>query len=291
MVNAALKNKLIYRIGHSAGFYSEFNNMVLAIIYCQKNGIDLEIYSKYANFGHKNGWTDFFEPFLKESKNPIHYLINERFDNPKGGVRGLLFKVYKLLHPNVLLTADLWNAFRDFDNNDQCLSDLRHDARKKIEQIYIFNNHTKIEITSLMNKVDMAEPYLGFHIRGGDKSIEHELVPIQKYISKAEFYSNIRSAFVSTDDYTFVENLREEYPYWSFQTLTKPSDRGYVQSNFNKLSNKEKKEQLINMFASMEYLSRADQCFCTFSSNIGMFLGMRIGEKAVGVDFDKWRVW
>ena len=45
------------------------------------------------------------------------------------------------------------------------------------------------------------------------------------------------------------------------------------------------------MFASMELLSRTSITFCTYSSNIGMFLGMRMGDRAIGIDMDKWMIW
>lgn len=41
----------------------------------------------------------------------------------------------------------------------------------------------------------------------------------------------------------------------------------------------------------MELLSNASLSFCTYSSNIGMFLGMRMGKRAVGVDLDHWMIW
>ena len=41
----------------------------------------------------------------------------------------------------------------------------------------------------------------------------------------------------------------------------------------------------------MELLSRASITFCTYSSNIGMFLGMRMGDRAIGVDMDNWMIW
>lgn len=52
---------LIFHIGHSAGFYSEFNNMVIAILYCRKHGIDFNIYSSDSNFRIKKaGKTTFY---------------------------------------------------------------------------------------------------------------------------------------------------------------------------------------------------------------------------------------
>lgn len=62
------KDKLIFHLGHSAGFYSEFNNMVLAILYCKQHSIDFRLYSADANFGIRKGWRDYFLPFCAEKK-------------------------------------------------------------------------------------------------------------------------------------------------------------------------------------------------------------------------------
>ena len=41
----------------------------------------------------------------------------------------------------------------------------------------------------------------------------------------------------------------------------------------------------------MEAMCHSELTICTFSSNIGMYLGMRIGNRAVGIDMDKWMIW
>lgn len=74
-----MKKTLIFHIGHSAGFYSEYNNMVLAILHCKKYHIDFKLYSEDANFGLKNGWTDFFLTFCNEVTDDFHHIYNKRF--------------------------------------------------------------------------------------------------------------------------------------------------------------------------------------------------------------------
>ena len=46
------------------------------------------------------------------------------------------------------------------------------------------------------------------------------------------------------------------------------------------------------MFASIDILSRAEYTVGTFSTNPGMFLGMRMAKgKMIGVDYDSWMIW
>ena len=286
-----MKQKLIFHIGHSAGFYSEFNNMVLAILYCRRHNIDFELYSKDANFGQKKGWEDFFMPFCPETTWYGHHYINQRYSNPKGGKRKLLMELYKIIHPNIFLTPDLWPIFRHIDNGEMTTREVMLASTPIVQEIYRFNAQTQSEIDCLTNRIKIDEPYLGFHIRGGDKTAEHDILDVEQYISLAENRSEIKTAFVYTDDYEFICILKQKYPNWNFYTLTSEDEHGYFHNDFLNLSPLEKRCNLLKMFASMELLSGAEYTFCTYSSNPGMFLGMRIGERAVGVDFDEWRIW
>lgn len=285
------RQKLVFHLGHSAGFYSEFNNMVLAILYCQRHDIDFILYSSDANFGHSKGWNDFFLPFCHETRNPVHHYINHRFSVPTGGKRKLLYDTYKHLHPHTSLTSELWDNFRHIDQNELPSEDIRNLSSTIIENIYRFNPSTQQQVNSLIDSVDLPKEYVGFHIRGGDKTSEHDILTLSEYITKAEVMTDLRDAFVYTDDYRFIEALQVQYPYWNFRTLTPTEDRGYFHNDFLKLDATTRIKKTVNMFASMELLSQASLSFCTFSSNIGMFLGMRMGKRTIGVDMDNWMIW
>lgn len=285
------KPTLVFHLGHSAGFYSEFNNMVLAILYCQRHNIDFRLYSADANFRIKKGWQDFFIPFCPETCNPAHHYINHRFSEPKGGKRRLLYNAYKQLHPSTFLTSKLWNSFRHIDQTELSTIETRDLAASIISRIYRFNPTTQQQVENLLQSIELPDEYVGFHVRGGDKTSEHDILTLSEYISKAEALTPIRNAFVYTDDYRFFETLKEEYSSWQFYTLTPKEDHGYFFDEFMSLTPIERARKTINMFASMELLSRAAMTFCTFSSNVGMFLGMRIGDRAIGVDMDNWMIW
>ncbi len=283
--------RLVFHLGHSAGFYSEFNNMVLAILYCQRHNIVFELYSADANFRIKKGWQDYFLPFCNESRNPVHHYINHRFNAPKGGKRKLLYDTYKRFFHNNCLMSELWNDFRHIDHSELTTSEVQKLSAPIINDIYRFNPSTQKQIENLISTINLCCPYIGFHIRGGDKQSEHDLLSIDKYISRAEKLSGIRQGFISTDDYRNYEALCEQYPNWKFYTLTPNTNYGYYQDQFTKLTPQQRYNELLILFASMELLSRAELTICTFSSNIGMFLGMRMGDRAIGVDMDNWMIW
>jgi hypothetical protein len=58
VLNNSYKSKLVFGIGIHAGFYSEINNMVIAMVYCLHNGIKFSLHSSNANFRYKSGWED-----------------------------------------------------------------------------------------------------------------------------------------------------------------------------------------------------------------------------------------
>ena len=295
--------KLIFHLGCDSGFYSEFNNMVLAMIYCLKSQIRFSMYSADANFGYKDGWQDYFLPFCEEVNDKFHHKYNARTENPWFSVHGLArweYLLWRLKHKHTYLTIDLFCKFRQVScarieysiPQLELKGDLRTVAHEIIKMIYRFNPETLSEIRKLIQPLDLPDKYIGFHIRGGDKFTEHELLQCSAYIDKAEKLSLLRKAFVLTDDYRIIETLKQNYPQWRFYSLTESSERGYFHAKFQSQDKESKKKDLIKLFASMEILRMSELFVGTFSSNVGMFLGMCMEkERAYGVDFDEWLLW
>lgn len=295
-----MKNKkLIFHFGHSAGFYSEFNNMVLAILYCKIHDIKFMLYSQDAVFRENLGWSDYFLPFYKEIFfRPLHF-INGRTNNPKLGIKTKLYGfLHKTFFSDIYMTQDLWTKFRDLDKTFEQVNikgieynDIRKACKSLIEDIYIFNDRTRSEVDDLKSTIDLKGDYIALHIRGGDKKIEYEILNIGKYMEKVSQISDIKQIFVSTDDYHFFELLRDKYKEYDFLTISESNYNGYMQMNYVMSDGSERRKQLVNMFASMEFLLNAKHTICTFSSNVGMFIGMVKEENVHPVDFPNWRIW
>lgn len=299
--NSFEQDELIFHVGSDAGFYSEFNNMVLAIAYCLKYRIKFLLYSEDANFGYKEGWTDFFVPFCDEVTSKFHRKHNLRYVDPfflSRGFNRIKVLLYRLSHRHTYLTSDLFYRFRTVDFQRMFFSipelgidgNLRDISRYIIEMIYQFNENTELEIKNLIKSIELPDKYIGLHIRGGDKFVEHELEACATYMTKAEQLSSLREAYVLTDDYTVIQTLRRDYPYWHFYTLTDPSEKGYFHQSFLKQTADDRRKKLIKLFASMELLRSSELFVGTLSSNPGMFLGMCM-DRVYGIDIDEWTVW
>lgn len=302
-LNSSFKRKFIFNFGYNAGFYSEFNNMVLAIIYCLENGYQFILYSKDAKFCIDKGWTDYFMPFCPETRNSINHFINRRRIKSDfiSIIRSLLIYIYKLFIRDTFFTSDLWDYFhsREMENKKYNFpelgiygEDLRTTCGKIVSMIYKFEPKTKSLLISIQHSIEMPNNYVGFHIRRGDKFIETDEISLDKYIDKANFITDIRTAFVLTDDYDVILLLKRQYKDWIFYTLTNTSEHGYVFKKSISKSPNEKKHEMIKLFASIQYLQDSNFFIGTFSSNPGMFLGMvKTSSSTFGVDLNNWQIW
>ncbi|WP_051931119.1 hypothetical protein [Gillisia sp. Hel_I_29] len=299
-LNSSFPKNITFNIGVDAGFFSEFNNMVLAMLYCLQNKIRFTIYSKKANFALKNGWTDFFIPFCEESSFYLHSRYNKRSYQLRNS-NLLPPKVLKKITRSNFLTQDIWNYFRneEFFNtrfnipelglDNSCLLDA---TQVIIKMIWQYDPQSKKIIDDHINSLNIPQNYIAIHIRSGDKLIETDLYNIQLYMKKAIAISDVKNAFILTDNYSIIEQLLENYPDWKFYTLCNPSERGYIHADFVNKDKTQKFLQHLKLFASMDICYNSDKFIGTYSSNPGMFMGMRTGEdKCFCIDYDSWILW
>lgn len=305
-VNNSFKKKLIFHFGTGAGFYSEFNNMILCMLYCLKHNIRFILYSKDASFFDKNGWIDIFIPFCEESHSTFHHYFNKRKSyiySKKTLLQEIKEKIfltgtwgYKMMTGNYL-TNDIFFECRTtwFENDSfdfpqlEISGNTRESAGKLIDIVYKFNPDYSDKIMSTISNMNLPNKYVGIHARGGDKIVERDILSYKVYIDKAEKTTSIRNAFILTDDYRIYEDMVKEYPNWAFYTLTFKDETGYDNIKFIKSSKERKRKELLKIFTSLEIMRKADYFFGTYSSNPGMFLGMCMpAEKIYCLDHDHW---
>jgi len=113
-LNESFEKKLVFHLGSRSGFFSEYNCMLLCMIYCLQHEIQFQLYSRDLSISVRDGWTDFFEPFCPETTKNLHRLFNSRFPRPTPQ-----FKLRKAMGPLVkalcgcdYLTYELWDDFR-----------------------------------------------------------------------------------------------------------------------------------------------------------------------------------
>ena len=303
-INKSFKRVLIFKIWLNSGFFSEYNNMILAMLYCLENRIQFKLSSNGANFNTQFGWNGYFDSFCDSVvDNRLHYrtldwryslkLVVKRFD--RLAVHSLLS--YMSFWKKELLTQDVFGKCRD---------KLRYRKRHVIPELgfrgstqeicsmlvcltWKYNDSTNKRIKEILKTLSLPDKYVSIHVRRGDKIVESPYYSLERYFEKLG--TKNKNLFVATDDYTVIEDIKKKYPDWNVWTLCSPLERGYVQSVADKESFQEKDRNMILLFATMEILNRSERFVGTYNSNIGMFQGMRNPSICNGVDFDHWVVW
>jgi hypothetical protein len=269
--------------------------MIFAMLYCLQNKIRFVLYSKDANFGYKNGWTDYFEPFCDPAISRIHSYLNVREFGEKTKIKnlktallkakGILLKFCdRILKPFVpfYYTQDLWGNFfnpemLNIKYNIPELSingDFIHACNRLVELTWNYNDETKKKIRDVSETLHLPDAYISCQIRGGDKYKEYTLLPVEVYINEISMYTTYRDVFVLTDDYRIIETLKQNYTQWNWHTLCKPSERGYFHSAFRKADKRIKKENMLKLIASIEISNKSNVFIGTRTTNPCVFMSL-----------------
>lgn len=295
-LNESYNSKLIHHFGTGYGFYSELNSLLFSTLFCLQNKLRLELYSKDAQFTFGNGWTEFFKPFCPDFNNDFigkrisrDYINNHRNKH--------ICYLYKMITGNDILNDIYWFCRSSwFEHSHFHITelgidgDIRQAMKVIIPIVYRFNDKYISIIEQFIQNVNLPKEYIGIHVRAGDKKTERELITPQAYIEKARDNSDCHNIFVATDDYRIFENLRDANPDYHFFTSTSPEEKGYDQQQFVMSSNEAIRQNLIEMFASIEIFLKSELFIGTYSSNPGMFIGMQIKNRMIGMDFDNWLI-
>lgn len=310
-LNSSYSPGFAYGIGLQAGFFSEVNLMVLAIVYCLHHKIKFNLHSGKANFKLEQGWNDYFETFCPETggkelerldtRERIQYKVD--WTKPKRLYRLLKyeFKIYSI-------KRELGVNFLTFDLLDEILNrqlehihydipelgisgDLREACRVVSNIIWNINIPTKQLIENQIASLTLPAQYVGFQIRRGDKHQEIDFTDTNSYFEKALHQSLLRKAFVLTDDYGVIEDVKKRYPEWDIYTLCRPDERGYTHADFFAKSKEAIYQDTVKLMANIEILEKSQLFVGTFSANPSMFLGMIMDRnKTVSVDVP-WQIW
>lgn len=296
-INSSFDKKLVFRLGFDAGFYSEFNMMILAAVYALKNDLKFEINSTFANFRLKDGWNDYFVPFFPESRKSFNKSYNYR---PYGVTANSKVDCFiKTLFNIEFFTQDVWHKLRDKQFWEEEVKILNgkfelsflETCSTVVQMCYQFNPTVEGMIQERNQKITLPIHYVGIHIRRGDKINETSLFSLNLYFKRAESITDIRAAYISTDDVNIIKIIAKNHPNWQIFHRSGLKMDGYNQEKFSLKSGQDKFESLVDLFADVRILTEATIFLGTATTNVGMFIGMKRGDKnCFYLDSEKWRV-
>ncbi|MEI6873735.1 MAG: hypothetical protein WCL50_01250 [Spirochaetota bacterium] len=297
-LNSSYRSKLVFRFGDHSGFFSEFNNLVLAVLYCLDTRRQFVLYSPPdGSLSYRLGWNDYFLPFCEQVTQGFHKEHNERFRGTKLPFRLRTEReIYKLRYGFNWFTYELWEKFRSERFAEKKFriprlginGDLLSATAAIIPLLWRFNPEFGAMVDGAVASISLPGDYLGLHIRGGDKVLEAKIYEPSEYMKLLGSRSELREVFVLTDDFRNVELLRDRYPGHDFTTLCRPSEQGYDFAALQSLSKESQYGDYAKLVASLEILKRARLTVGSYSTNPGMFMGMFMGERFIGVDSDHW---
>lgn len=300
-LNHSFKPVLIYHVGIDAGFVTEYTSMVNAMLYCLENHIQFKLYSADANFGYRNGWSDYFAPFCDEVTESFNHRYN-RHPAPswkriireawckkqpnllKWKIKTVIFrkigayKARRIYGPHTLLTHQIpFNPCKTFHIPELGIEGDYIHAFQQISQVaWKLNTDLQQEKLRLARSLKLPPTYAGIQVRGGDKVTEVRLLPPTYYAQIATDKLHASDVFVLTDDYTLFNQLEQAAPSVRWYTLCTPQEKGYVNSQFTQTRGNRKLEQMTRFLASMEILMHASVYAGSIAPGPSLFLLKRM---------------
>lgn len=285
--NLKFKDKCSFFIGrHKAGFFSEINVMLCALIYCYNKKIKFTLHYKPDYFASKKGWEEYFEPFC-----PVNYnkLLNKY--NYRDISQADLKKIKKYNNFNNIMKFLFGYKYLNYEVSHFYFSSIGKKEFSQISQkekydfanmLWQFNSTTKSQINKIENSLNLPNNYISLQIRRGDKWELEQVEPpkldfYMDYIKKEKF--SIKDIFIFCDDYNDFQYLKNNYSDFNFYTLCSSKEKGYINEDFQKLDWKTKKRNIIKLFANIEIMRKSDFCLGTIIANPSFFLDWLMEEK------------
>ncbi len=316
--NRSFAKRLVFRLGDSAGLFSEINNMLFAMVWAFEHKVRFELCSKFSNLG-AIGWRDFFLPFTDELCRSKLMNVNHRY--PLKDVDEALIAQLKREENVHLLTQDVFRKF--FENRNfatkvfnfpelQVAGDSFVVARAFAQAVYRLNEYSMNDVKALTSErltevfangrvraVDasllMDDDFIAVQMRAGD--IKKECLwrrqsilgakPYAQYIRKF-FYaaeSGIlpcdKKVFVFADDFRLVRQLAFLLPEFRIFSLCTPLEHGFDYDRFMKQDETVRRYGILKILANIEICRRAFLFIGTRVSNPSWFLRLIMPESKV----------
>lgn len=284
-INHSFKQKCIFKVGKSQGFFSEINNMIYAMLYCLEHKIKFILTSTNANFAPEKGWEEFFLPFCEQIDSDFHacnYNVRYQKQVKKSIRKRFKIFVYKLFN-RTLLTQDIFTkVYPDYMDKHIDIPQLGLQGRTNdiikpfAEIVWRFNSQTQSEIDEVIASFKLPEKYAAMQMRRGDKVTIHGTMTAtpDEYMEEFKKLSNLKDILLLCDDYDDVKHLIDNYKDYRFYTICKPDEHGYSNAAFQDLSWDKKRSKTVELFATIDAMTRAEIFLGTEIANPQLFLRM-----------------
>ena len=248
-----------------AGFCSQFNQYLYAVLYAAKEGVPLNV---------------------NDTMNAVsirYPLIKNTFVTPS--------KI-SFVDSQIMAATSLKKRAGQIRLflNDTRPEKLRDAAKENLK----WNPSILERLAPILDaKYFPSEFDVGVHIRAGDKITSGEMksIPIEQYIRavKAQQTKSGKKKldiFVMSDSSLKLDEfIKKKDASWTIHTLVAPSSmQGHVQRDFNASSPGTRMNAYLNFVAELFLMQQIGHVVSTFSSNVGRFLYLTSENEVVSVD-------
>lgn len=297
----------LYRIFDNAGLYSEINNAVMAIWYCEQNNLDFRIHSHKANFSGDQGWHHLFEHHEKLYAGDIisnafnardvstHQYGESILKNTITFGRNQCYKAAKAIlsakfRADITLTHAAIREGRKY-----CVKQFAHSEQRTLTSLRdTFTKHFKYA-EAVREQVKSFEATLpaefnSVFIRRGDKFKEARLETIEAYLAKLQSSTNNLPVFITSDDALVYKDIKDRFNCSDFIFDHTQPKGGFDYAKFMADTSRNRILSYQTLLARFEVVRRGKHIISTRSTNPGMWLGFMQPDQFIGIDADQWFV-
>ena len=133
--------------------------------------------------------------------------------------------------------------------------------------LYQHNDETSQRIDVFKSRFPrIANPYVGVHVRRGDKVSKREgpFIPVSKYVKAiSRICPDYKNVFVATDDYRVIEDFYVQLPHHEIYTFCEKRHRGHDPMDLFKSDPLEQDTEMIRLFTDIDVLVSGDSFIST----------------------------
>lgn len=274
--------------------------MILAEIYAERLNLKFIVNSYYWNCRYKDGLRDYFENGIFEqncifsaqvvrNKSCFNFKI-VNFHTLFYNINYILNNIYLYLHKEVLFGADIYNELRA----DSFLNSIDKDEYLiKVRKCLQLKKTILNEFDIIYDKLGIDRPFVGIHIRRGDKITTGEMdkISLDRYINEI-MNSKYETVYIASDDISSINYIKRRMQNMNVNICCNPNleGKGFNEGDFNHTGKRKRYEKTLTLLFDIYMLSKASYFVGTYSSNLSRVIPCILGfENCKSLD-ENWHV-
>ncbi len=288
--NETRPSSLVYKLGRGGGYCAEMIGLLKVIQSCAANDLRLCVGENRGAKGYavKNGWEEYYEPFMSVIPGKFLGVLNGRWRGVDrvAGSRAIRSAVMRTLYGSHRYFLDgLPSADESMAIADRLgiSGDWWSVQRQLIDALWVYQPVVRSELEARREAFGgYFEPYVGVHIRRGDKSTEAPYTPLRNYVEilSTPLFSSM-PVVLATDDARVGSELQDMLGAWREVRSLADSGEGHFQSSFNRKGSDVRRRETIRLLFELDILSESRFFVGAAPSNIFYWIRYRRGNQGI----------